>query len=301
MYLLLIASVLVFIRVCGCLDACDTHEACAVNVTYSTGPFDIVYDSQGDSLIKVYDGMSLVWFTASSEGYKNFASVAIVRESVEQNGGTYVITNTVLDTCDDVSVTKHGSAGGGSAGSQDIVYFNGTICNTTVSLTFQALTVTDETQSWSHLQLNLSIPNDSSYNQLRLSYGCAEDEHFYGFGAQYSKFDMKGYRLPMFLSEQGVGRGLEPLTAILDSISKGAGTYIFMAECIVSVLICADSLGGTWYTTYTHVPFYITNYRRGFLLESPQYSVFDLTQKTSVRLQINNRFLQARIIGGSQI
>ena len=226
-YLFLVASVLVFFRVCGCLDACDVREACAVNVTYSTGPFDIVYNPQEDSLIKVYDGTSLVWFTGSSEDYKNFVSVATVRESVEQNGGTYVITNTVLDICDNVSVTKHGSAGGGSAGSQDVVFFNGTICNTTFSLTFQALTITDESQSWSHLQLNLSIPDNSSYNQLRLSYGCAENEHFYGFGAQYSKFDMKGYRLPMFLSEQGVGRGLEPLTAIVDSVSKGAGIYLY--------------------------------------------------------------------------
>ena len=62
--------------------------------------------------------------------------------------------------------------------------------------------------------------------------------------------------------------------------------------------ICTNYSGGTWYTTYTHVPFYMTNYHRGLLLESPQYSVFDLTQKMSVRLEINNRFLQARIIAG---
>ena len=236
---------LVLFRVYGCLDPCDVHESCATGVTYSTGPFDIVYDPQEDSLIKVYDGSSLLWFTAGSEGYRNFASVATVRENVEQNGGTYVITNTVLATCDDVSVTKHGSAGGGSAGSQDVVYFNGIICNTTFSLTFQALTVTDEDQIWSHLQLNLSIPDDSSYNQLTLSYGCAEDEHFYGFGAQYSKFDMKGYRLPMFLSEQGVGRGLEPLTAIVDSFSKGTGIVVKSKLMYYFVLIVIR-----WYLVY---------------------------------------------------
>lgn len=220
MYLLLVVCAITFFRV----YACDVFEACPSYVEYSTGPFDIVYDSQGDSLIKVYDGTSLVWFTASSESYRNFAGAARVIENVEQNGGIYVITNTVLDTCNKMSVTNHGSTGGGGAGGQDVVYFNGTICNdTSFSLAFQALTVADDNQSWSHLQLNFSIPDNSSYNQLWLSYGCAEDEHFYGFGAQYSKFDMKGYRLPLFLSEQGVGRGLEPLTAILDAVSKGAG------------------------------------------------------------------------------
>ena len=214
MRLILLVALITFFRA----HACDVFEACASNAEYSTGPFDIVYD-QEHSVIEVYDGASLVWFTASS----NFAS-ARVSESVEQNGGIFVITNTVVDTCDEMSVNDHGSAGGGTAGSQNVVYFNGTICNhTSFSLTFQAQTVTDENQTWSHLQLNLSIPDNSSYNQLWLTYGCEEDEHFYGFGAQYSKFDMKGYRLPMFLSEQGVGRGLEPLTAILDAVSKGAG------------------------------------------------------------------------------
>ena len=221
--LLVVTSVFAFLRA----HACDLFETCTSNVEYSTGPFDIVYDQgedQGDSMIKVYDGTSLVWFTASSKDYNNFAGAARVSESVEQNGGIFVITNTVVDTCSEMSVTNHGSAGGGAAGSQDVVYFNGTVCNhTSFSLTFQADTVTDENQTWSHLQLNLSIPDNSSYNQLWLTYGCAEDEHFYGFGAQYSKFDMKGHRLPMFLSEQGVGRGLEPLTAILDAVSKGAG------------------------------------------------------------------------------
>lgn len=213
--LLVASSVFAFLRV----HACDVFETCASDIEYSTGPFDIVYD-QENSMIEVYDGASLVWFTGSS----NFASAARVSESVEQNGGIFVITNTVVDTCNEMSVSNHGSAGGGTAGSQNVVYFNGTICNhTSFSLTFQAQAVTDENQTWSHLRLNLSIPDDSSYNQLWLTYSCAEDEHFYGFGAQYSKFDMKGYRLPMFLSEQGVGRGLEPLTAILDAISKGAG------------------------------------------------------------------------------
>lgn len=208
-----------------CVLVC-AFGAYAGGAKYSTGPFDIVYDPEEDSLIKVYDGSSLVWFTASSGDYRNFASAAKILESVEQNGGIYVITNTVIDACDEMSVVNHGS--GRAVGGHDVVYFNGTICNnTTFSLTFQARTVADENQSWSHLQLNFSIPDNSPYNQLWLSYGCAEDEHFYGFGAQYSKFDMKGHRLPLFLSEQGVGRGLEPLTIILDAVSKGAGTDCF--------------------------------------------------------------------------
>jgi len=225
MYLLLAVSLFVFseARTTG-----EIEVGAVYGTEYSSGPFNIVYNPQGnsDSFIKVYDGTSLVWFTAGSGSNRNFASAAKITESVEQNGGVYVITNTVLETCNEMNITDHGSRG--AAGNQDVVYFNGTICNDTpFSLTFQAHTVTDVNQSWSHLLLNFSMPINSAYNQLRLSYGCAEDEHFYGFGAQYSKFDMKGQRLPLFISEQGVGRGLEPLTAILDTFSKGAGSNIF--------------------------------------------------------------------------
>ena len=76
-----------------------------------------------------------------------------------------------------------------------------------------------------HLLFNLSLLNSSNpYNQLRLTYGCKKDEQIYGFGAQYSKFNVKGQRLPLFLSEQGVGRGIEPLTLALNLASPGAGT-----------------------------------------------------------------------------
>ena len=87
-----------------------------------------------------------------------------------------------------------------------------------------AVAIDNKATPTTHLIFNLSMANTSpSYNQLRLTYGCERDERVYGFGAQYSKFDMKGERVPLFLSEQGVGRGLEPLTFILDEASPGTG------------------------------------------------------------------------------
>ena len=92
---------------------------------------------------------------------------------------------------------------------------------------FQAVSVPDTVQTVTHLIFNLTVASSSKYNQIHFTYGCEEDEQFYGFGAQYSKFNMKGQRLPLFLSEQGVGRGLWPLTWILDLFSPGAGKTLF--------------------------------------------------------------------------
>ena len=55
---------------------------------------------------------------------------------------------------------------------------------------------------------------------------------------------------------------------------------------------------GSWHTTYTRVPHYITNYRRSLVLESLEYAVFDLTLEDSVTIEINSSVMTGRIITG---
>lgn len=105
-------------------------------------------------------------------------------------------------------------------------YIHGVLCDgVAMEMSLQATEVDDDngTSVHYHLMFNFSMAENIHYNQLHLVYGCEENEGFYGFGAQYSRFNMKGKVLPMFLSEQGVGRGLQPVTAMLDLISPGAG------------------------------------------------------------------------------
>lgn len=120
------------------------------------------------------------------------------------------------------------------------MYFKGLLCGEVeFELCFQAEVIDDSTTPpIIHLLFNLSITDNSTrYNQLRLTYGCEKDEQIYGFGAQYSKFNMKGERLPLFLSEQGVGRGIEPLTFFLNSVSPGAGMNTHSSQlCTIYIL-----------------------------------------------------------------
>lgn len=55
---------------------------------------------------------------------------------------------------------------------------------------------------------------------------------------------------------------------------------------------------GSWHTTYTRVPHYITSYRRSLALESLEYAVFDLTLEDSVTIEINSSVMTGRIITG---
>ena len=55
---------------------------------------------------------------------------------------------------------------------------------------------------------------------------------------------------------------------------------------------------GSWHTTYTRVPHYITNYQRSLALESLEYAVFDMTLQDSVTIEINSSIMTGRIITG---
>ena len=96
-----------------------------------------------------------------------------------------------------------------------------------------------------------------------LTYSCISDENFYGFGESFSYFNLKGKIVPILVSEQGVGRGEQPITDYLNTnVSQG--------------------VGGTWYTTYAPKPIYITNYNRTFMLNNSEVSFFNLTATTGI-------------------
>ena len=80
--------------------------------------------------------------------------------------------------------------------------------------------------------------SEPTYNRTYLIYQSEENEGFYGFGEQFTYFDQKGKQLPIFVGEQGVGRGEEIISTAVDIAAKSAGT---------------------WYTSYAPVPHYVSS------------------------------------------
>ena len=72
---------------------------------------------------------------------------------------------------------------------------------------------------------------------------------------QYTSINHKGKVFPVIISEQGIGRGLEPITGFLNTFAKGAG--------------------GNWHTSYACKPQFMTNKNRGAILFNTQASVWD--------------------------
>jgi hypothetical protein len=64
---------------------------------------------------------------------------------------------------------------------------------------------------------------------LRVVLSCASDadERFRGFGVQYSYLDLKGRVVPIVVQEQGIGRGLEPVSDLMNALGYfPQGTWV---------------------------------------------------------------------------
>ncbi|KAI7990402.1 Sulfoquinovosidase [Camellia lanceoleosa] len=117
------------------------------------------------------------------------------------------------------------------------------------------------------------------FNRVCLTYSSEKNERFYGFGEQFSHMDFKGKRVPIFVQEQGIGRGDQPITFAANLVSYRAG--------------------GDWSTTYAPSPFYITSKMKSLYLEGYNYSVFDLTKHDRVQIQMHGDSIQGRILHGN--
>lgn len=124
---------------------------------------------------------------------------------------------------------------------------------TMASYTLRFNIPTDENQHSlpNQLAFNLTVDlQQGTFNRLFLNYWCDLDEQFYGFGVQYSHWNLKGRRIPILVAEQGIGRGAEPITSFLNFF--------------------ADRAGGDWSTTYAPKPVYVTSQNRSILVENTE-------------------------------
>lgn len=118
---------------------------------------------------------------------------------------------------------------------------------------------------------------EEPYNRIYLTYASSPEERFFGFGTQYTHLDMKGHRVPIFIQEQGIGRGAQPVTLAAD----------WRADA-----------GGSPYTSGASVPHYITSQMRSLFLENYEYSAFDLRQEDRVRVEVFSSRMRGQILSG---
>ena len=100
-------------------------------------------------------------------------------------------------------------------------------------------------------RLHIGFETQGDWNRLTLRWVADPAEKVYGGGEQYSRLNLRGRRLPVWVQEPGLGRGRDLLT-FLQEIRNG--------------------YGGSWYTTYFSQPTFV--FTSGFFVhsESPAYT-----------------------------
>ena len=117
---------------------------------------------------------------------------------------------------------------------------------------------------------------DTALNRAALGFACALTDHFAGLGAQTHDVDHRGQLVPLYVSEQGIGK------------------------------VDTDELPAVWFLTgrrhTSHVPIPAVTTSRGtaWALDTKAYALFDLcaTDEGQVRLEAWERTLRFRFFDG---
>jgi sulfoquinovosidase len=98
---------------------------------------------------------------------------------------------------------------------------------------------------------------DSAINRFLFRLPATPGESIFGGGEQFSRLNLKGSRLPLWVDEQGIGRGHD-LVTLLANLWGGAG--------------------GTWHSTYFGQPSYISSERSYVHIDTTAYCILDFTR-----------------------
>lgn len=267
-----VALLVVNLLLSACSDMLSghiTHDEKLRSASIPLGQFLVRYQATDASLpaLKITHNKSenkVLWQTVPGE---SFVMGGKGKETIHEVKGSFFIDDETQDLCEDQTVTRLTVI-------NDALVIRGDLaCQSGKSIGY---VFTLKPHSSNQLSFSAEL-DDTSYNRIYLNYASEKDESFYGFGEQFTYFDQKGKKLPIFIMEQGIGRGSQPFTLLVDINA---------------------SAGGKWHTSYAGVPHYMTSKMRSLFLETSEYSSFDMTADNQVQVALFSHSIKGRIING---
>lgn len=144
-------------------------------------------------------------------------------------------------------------------------YATGTLSGTAVNLVATG-------KEGDGLLLKVAV-QDTAINRLRFTIPCDADEQFYGFGEQFSHFNMKGKKVPIWVQEQGIGRGDGPISFFMSLVG----------------------IKGSKFHTYAPMPVFVSTKGRAFYVGNSSYIEIDLTRKNEITFEVWDNELSLRV------
>ncbi|GMF30533.1 unnamed protein product [Phytophthora lilii] len=240
--------------------SCSSASATAVN--YTLGPFTVTVDAEESSVGVVNSVGDQVWKSASDRA---FVSASTGLTTITQASGNFQLSSENVGTrCQTATISS------ATTSSADRVDITGVFCDAscygwtwTLSFALDASydNVSDDSQP---LAFNASVAGDGVDN-VYMAYESPKDEAFFGLGEQTGIGNLRGWRVPVWTREGGVGRGEEPVTTYLNSNASISGAFA----------------GGSLLTTYTGIGSLTSSLGRWFVLGGTKYALVDLASNAT--------------------
>ena len=251
-------------------------ESGAPTGSSQVGDYEVAWSNEdGGQLTIVGKNGKNLWQTVAGEP---FIQAAIGKETVTENRGMFFFDENLQVVCPNqrMEMITDSEPGKSMTLSGHLFCNNGE--SVLYNLYFEAGQTPGNIEMSAWLQDPATFAPAEKFNRIFLTYASNSQEHFFGFGEQFTYFDMKGKKVPIWVSEQGVGRGEEPITTGANLTNGGAG--------------------GNTLSTYAPVPFYITNQMRSLMLQNTGYTQFDLRQPDRIQVTAFGGTIIANIFDG---
>lgn len=193
---------------------------------------------------------------------KSFVQAAIGNEQVEENRGSFKIKDKIFQKYSNQTIDKIYQQ-------QDKIFVEGFLIGNNQKIGYKIqISVVDN-------EINFEITTtEKSINRIFLTIPTSKNENFYGLGEQFTYLKLNGRYFEAFISEQGIGRGKQPITFLVDLVAKSAGKY---------------------YTTYCAIAWFFSTNKYSFSLQNSQYSSFDFKNKKQIEIKCFTNNLQGTI------
>ncbi len=242
---------------------------------YEVGNFSVeLAGGEAAALTITQDGgQKVVW---QSDPGSSFAAASSNNVEFEDISGSFWAQVDRTTKLTDQSITSASS-------SRNSVTLSGALTDGETSTDYE-MTLTTERKSPTVAIVKMKLEakgadSSSGVDSVMITSGRDGDEGVYGFGEQYRPFDLSGSLLPIIVREQGLGRGDQPITVVMD---------------------IAEAAGGSLDTTYAPLPTYVTEGNRSFGLATDEasgsFAIADMTRDGQISLESFDDVLTAEVL-----